>query len=73
MKNTKGGNRLKILTALGIVLAFALGFMFIGIFIDIQIILKCDFTPISFTLTFLFLGALIGFLLALRAVSHIVR
>ena len=51
---------------LGVVLLVAVGFMFLGIFIDIQIISKYNYTPISFTFTFLFGGALIGFLLAFR-------
>jgi hypothetical protein len=44
--------------------------MLLGIFIDIQIILKYDYTPISFTYTLLFVGALIGFLLAFRIVKR---
>jgi len=60
----------KTVVALGVVLLFAVGFMLLGMFIDIQIILKYDYTPISFTFTFLFGGALIGVLLALRTVSH---
>lgn len=52
--------------ALGIVLLFAVGFMLLGMFIDIQIMLKYNYTPISFTFTFLFLGALIGIFLASR-------
>lgn len=56
----------KALIVLGVVLLFAVGFMLLGMFIDIQIILKYDYTPISFTFTLLFVGALIGFLLTLR-------
>jgi len=62
----KGENVRKAMIVLGVVLLFAVGFMFLGIFVDIQIILKYDYTPISFTFTFLFVGALIGFLSAFR-------
>jgi len=65
-KNLKGENVRKAMIVLGVVLLFAVGFMFLGIFVDIQIILKYDYTPISFTFTFLFVGALIGFLSAFR-------
>jgi hypothetical protein len=60
----------KILVALGIVLLFAFGFMLLGMFIDIQVITKSNYTPISFTFTFLFGGALIGLLLAFKTVRH---
>ena len=60
----------KAVMAFGVVILFAVGSMLLGIFIDIQIISKYDYTPISFTFTFLFGGALIGLLLALRTVSH---
>ena len=66
----KGKNVGKAMIVLGVVLLFALGFLFLGMFIDIQIISKYDYTPISFTFTFLFAGALIGLLLALRIVRH---
>jgi hypothetical protein len=66
----KGKNVGKAMIVLGVVLLFALGFLFLGMFIDIQIISKYDYTPISFTFTFLFVGALIGLLLALRIVRH---
>jgi uncharacterized membrane protein len=66
VKNTKGINGRKILTALGIVSMFAICFMLLGIFIDIQIILKYNYTPISFTFTFLIGGALIGLLIAYK-------
>jgi hypothetical protein len=69
-KNLKGENVRKAMIVLGVVLLFAVGFMFLGIFVDIQIILKYDYTPISFTFTFLFVGALIGFLSAFRFVRH---
>ena len=71
MKNIKGRNGRKIVTVLGIVLVFAIGFMLLGMFIDIQIISKYDYTPISFTFTFLFAGALIGLLLAFRMIRHV--
>jgi hypothetical protein len=70
IKNLKGENMRKAIIVLGVMLLSAIGFMFLGIFIDIQIILKYDYTPISFTLTFLFVGALIGFLSAFRFVRH---
>jgi len=60
----------KIIEAFGIVSLFALGWMILGIFIDIQIISKYDYTPISFTFTFLFIGSVIGFLLALKTLRH---
>jgi hypothetical protein len=61
----------KAMIVLGVVLLFAIGFMFLGIFIDIQIILKYNYTPISFTFTLLFVGALVGLLLALKTVKHV--
>ena len=60
----------KTIIVLGIVLLFAVGFMLLGMFIDIQIILKYDYSPISFTFTFLFLGAIIGLLLTFRILRH---
>ena len=66
----KGENVRKAMIVLGVVLLFAVGFMFLGIFIDIQIILKYDYTPISFTFTLLFVGALIGLLLAFKTMRH---
>jgi hypothetical protein len=63
-------NMRKAVTAFGVALLFAVGFMLLGMFIDIQIILRYDYTPISFTFTFLFTGILVGLLLALRSVSH---
>ena len=56
--------------ALGVVLLFALGSMLLGMFIDIQIVLKYNQTPISFAFTFLFVGVLIGLLLEFRIVRH---
>ena len=66
----KGKNVGKAMIVLGVVLLFAIGFMFLGMFIDIQIISEYNSTPISSTFTFLFAGALIGLLLALRIVRH---
>jgi len=63
----------KAVMVLGIVLLFAIGFMFLGMFIDIQIILRYDYTPIPFTFAFLFCGASVGLLLALRTVRHRIR
>jgi len=60
----------KTVTAIGIVLLFAVGLMFLGMFIDIQIILKYDYTPISFTFTFLIGGLLVGILLARRILNR---
>jgi len=60
----------KTIIILGAVLLCAVAFMFLGMLIDIQVILKYDYTPISFTFTFLFIGALIGLLLAFRTVRH---
>jgi hypothetical protein len=56
----QGKNVRKTLIVLGLVLLFAVGFMFLGMFIDIQIISKYNYSPISFTFTFLFVGALFG-------------
>ncbi len=70
MTNGKRCNTLhtvrKTVMALGVVLLFAVGFMLLGMFIDIQIMLKYDYTPVSFTFTFLFGGALVGVFLTLR-------
>ena len=62
---TKGNVR-KTMLVLGLMLLFSVVFMFLGMFIDIQIISKYNYTPISFTFTFLFGGALIGLLVAFR-------
>jgi len=67
----KGNIVRKTMIFLGVVLLFVVGFMFLGMFIDISIILKYDYTPISFTFTFLFIGALIGLLLAFRIIRHL--
>jgi len=66
-------NVAKTITVLGIVLLFAVGFMLLGMLIDIQIISKHDYTPISFTFTLLFCGILLGVFWALRTVSHRTR
>ncbi len=42
--------------------------MLLGIFIDIQVVLKYNQTPISLTSTLLFAGALVGIGSALRVV-----
>ena len=60
----------RIVVALGVALLSAVGFMLLGMFIDIQVTLKYDYTPISFTFTFLLCGILVGVLLALKIVSH---
>ena len=65
-----GKNVRKTLIALGVVLLFAVGFMLLGMFIDIQVVSKYNYTPISFTFTFLFVGALTGLLLAFRTLRH---
>ena len=56
----------KTLIAIGIVLVFAVGLMLVGMFIDIQMILEFNYTPIPFTFTLLFVGAVIGSVLALK-------
>ena len=58
----------KTIVAVGIVLLFAVGFMLLGMFIDIQVISKYNYTPISFTFTLLFCGVLLGVFLALRTI-----
>ena len=68
----KGKTR-KTVIVLGVALLFAVGFMFLGMFIDIQIISKYDYTPLSFTFTFLFGGALFGLLLAFKTVRYFNR
>ena len=65
-----GRNVRKVAVVLGIVLLFAVVFMFLGMFIDIQIILRYDYTPIPFTFAFLVGGALVGLLFGLRTVRH---
>jgi hypothetical protein len=61
---------LNIVLAIGLALLCAVGFMALGLFIDISIILRYDYTPISFTCTFLFGGILLGILLALRTMKR---
>ncbi len=50
----KGKTVRKTVIALGVVLLCAVVSMVLGMFIDIQVILKYNYTPISFTFTFLF-------------------
>jgi hypothetical protein len=69
VKNSENRNGRKTLIALSIVLVFAVGLMFLGMFIDIQIISRYNSTPIPFTFTLLIGGALVGSLFALRAVK----
>lgn len=56
----------KALIVLSVVLVFAVGFMFLGMYVDIQIISKYDYSPISFTFTFLLGGALFGFFVGVK-------
>jgi len=46
-KNMKGKKVRKTLTALGVGLLFGVGFMFLGMFIDIQIISKSDYAQFN--------------------------
>jgi len=62
----------EIVMAFGVALLFTVGFILLGMFIDIQVILKFDYTPISFTFTFLLCGILVGVSSALKIVSHMV-
>jgi len=59
-------NARKALIVLSAFLLFAVGFMLLGIYVDIQIISKYDYTPISFTFTFLLCGALFGFFVGVK-------
>jgi uncharacterized membrane protein len=68
--NTKGRSLLKILAVIGMVLLFAIGFLVLGLVIDIQIMLEYNYTPIPFTFTLPFVGALVGFLIAIRTVTQ---
>ena len=68
MTNIKRRNIRKILTVVGMMLVFAIAFMFLGMFIDIQIILRYNYTPIPFTFILPFVGTLVGLWLALRTV-----
>lgn len=52
--------------AVALSVAIAVGFMLVGMLIDIKIISKYDSTPISFTFTFLCGGICIGGLMGLR-------
>lgn len=61
--------RRKLATVVGIVLVFAIGFFIIGMFIDIQIILKYNHTPIPFTFILPFVGVMIGLLLASKTIG----
>ena len=65
MANEKARSVREIVTVLGIVLLFVALFFVIGLFVDIQIILKYNYTPIPFTFILPFMGALIGVLVAL--------
>ena len=71
MTKTKARSGRKIVAVVGLLLLFAIGFFVIGLVIDIQIILKYNYTPIPFTFILPFVGALVGFLLAIRTIgSH---
>ena len=66
-----GKNARKAMIVLGVVLLFAVGFMFLGMFFDIQIISEYNSTPISFTFTLLLVGASIGLLFAFKIVRQL--
>ena len=66
MANKKARSTRKIVAVLIIMLLFAVLFFVIGLFVDIQIILKYNYTPIPFTFILPFVGALIGLLSASR-------
>ncbi len=68
MTNTKARNARKIASVIGIVLPFAIGFFVLGLFIDIQIILKYNHTPVPVTFMLPFVGSLLGFLLAAKTI-----
>jgi len=65
MANMKSRSVPKIVAVLAIMLLFVVLFFVIGLFVDIQIILKYNHTPIPFTFILPFIGALIGILVAL--------
>jgi len=54
----------RFLPAIGIVLLFIIGLFLLGVFVDINIILKYNKTPVSFTVFFPFCGVVIGSILA---------
>ena len=56
--------------AFGVVALFAVGFLLLGMFVDIQVILRYDYTPISFTFTFLLVGVLVGVSFAFKMLKH---
>ena len=58
-----------VLTVSGLVLLFAIVFLVIGVFVDIQIILRYNYTPVPFAFILPFVGAIIGFLLASRTIG----
>jgi hypothetical protein len=59
-------NKKSVVAAFSVVLLTAIGFFLVGLFIDINIILKNNITPFSFTLLLLFCGLIIGALVAKR-------
>lgn len=65
MAHMKARSARKIVAVLGIMLLFVVLFFVIGLFVDMQIILKYNYTPIPFTFILPFVGALVGFLVAL--------
>ena len=65
----KTRSRRKIAAVAGVMLLFAIGFFVIGLFVDMQIILRYNYTPFPFTFILPFVGALTGFLLALRTIG----
>ena len=71
MTKPKARSGRKLVAVIGLVLLFVIGFFVIGLVIDIQIILKYNYTAIPFTFILPFVGALVGFLLAIRTIgSH---
>ena len=70
LKDTKEGDLMRIVISIGVTSLCAVGFMLFGLLIDISIILRYDFTPISFTRIFLFLGVVVGLFQAFVIARH---
>ena len=59
-------NLRKFVLAFSVMLTSGVGFLLLGMLIDIKIISKYDYTPISFTVIFLLGGVILGVLLVFR-------
>lgn len=63
-------NASRSLASVGIILLSIIGFFLFGMFVDINIILKYNMTPVSFTILLPFFGLLFGTIIAWKMVYN---